>query len=81
MLIDHAGNWLSFRDAVLRFYSSGPPPLGKEWAQKATRQKVERGMTVCRKCQQVYKQKDTECGNCGAERPEAPTGRACWGER
>ena len=73
-LIDHAGNWLSFRDAVIRFYSSGPPPLGGEWAQKTTRQKVERGMTVCRKCQQVFKQKETVCGNCGAEKPERKQG-------
>ena len=73
-LIDHADNWLAFRDAVIRFYSSGPPPLGNAWTQKATRQKTNHGQSVCRQCRQAFKQGDTECGNCGADRPKRQGG-------
>ena len=44
LIIDHAKNWLGFRDDILAFYYSGPPALGDPSLEKATRKDKPTGV-------------------------------------
>ena len=74
VVIDHAGNWLGWREDILAFYEQGPPPLGDPSTAKKVRKKVSRAGNVCRQCHTVFARGDKVCSGCGAERPQHRTG-------
>lgn len=74
LVIDHAENWLYWRDEVLAFYQYGVQELGGERWAKAKRKKKADAHSVCRACRQVLAREDAACPNCGAERPKRPAG-------
>ena len=69
LIIDHAENWLRMRDPIMRFYTSGPDPLGDGANSKAAREKEIPKDSICRACRQVLAPTDAVCPNCGVARP------------
>ena len=73
-VIDHAENWIYFRDDILEFYQYGVEQLGGDRYAKSKRAKAPEAEIICRKCRQVFESKEIRvCPNCGEPRPDPPT--------
>ena len=68
-VIDYGENWISMRDSIMSFYTSGPVWPPPEASNKNARDKKPPRDAICKACRTVMSPEDAVCPACGTPKP------------